>query len=222
MPSRLVQYLDRFNSRHPWSHNDHFHRWIGRNLPARRNLAVDFGCGRGELVSLLAGRFTDVIGTDRDAAMRTEATRRCAGLSNVTIDDAQLDELSGPVDLVTMVAVLHHLDVPAALVEVERLLAPGGRFLVVGLAARSWSSVPDVAWELASVVTNPVIGLVKHPLPVRGEPPRPPFPVRDAELSFDQLRSLVDKTMPGARMRRRLAFRHTIVWTKPEVPTLDR
>lgn len=210
---RAAAGLRKLNSRHPWSHNDHFHRWILRNLPARRGRAIDIGCGQGALVALLAGHFSEVHGTDADPGMRAEAARRRADLTNVTIDGAQLEDLSGPVDLVTMVAVLHHLDAETALSEVARLLAPGGRFLGVGLAAPA--SVRDTAWDLASAVTNPIIGMVKHPRPVPGGPQPPSFPVRDPELSFAELRVVVDRIMPGARMRRRLAFRHTIAWTRP-------
>ena len=59
----LATGMARLNARHPWSHNDHFHRWILRNLPARRRAALDVGCGRGELVAALAPRFGEVIGT---------------------------------------------------------------------------------------------------------------------------------------------------------------
>lgn len=210
---RAVEGLHDFNSRHPWSHNDHFHGWILANLPAHRATAVDIGCGQGALVAKLAARFSQVHGTDADAGMRAEAARRCARLTNVTIDAGRLDQLNGPVDLITMVAVLHHLDVGRALTEVERLLAPGGRFLVVGLAAPV--TIRDTAWDLASAVTNPLIGLIKHPRPVTGGPKPPPFPVRDPQLSFDELQAIVKRVMPGPRMRRRLAFRHTISWTKP-------
>ncbi|WKG02844.1 bifunctional 2-polyprenyl-6-hydroxyphenol methylase/3-demethylubiquinol 3-O-methyltransferase UbiG [Mycolicibacterium sp. HK-90] len=209
---RAVEGLHTFNSRHPWSHNDHFHRWILANLPARRGTAIDIGCGQGDLVAQLATRFDRARGTDLDAGMRAEATRRCAHLPNATIDGSQLADLDGPADLITMVAVLHHLDVEQALVDVKRLLAPGGRFLVVGLAAPA--SIRDTAWDVASAVTNPLIGLIKHPRPVPGGPVPPPFPVRDPQFSFDELQAMVHSVMPGAEMRRRLAFRHTIRWTK--------
>ncbi|MGV0815813.1 class I SAM-dependent methyltransferase [Mycolicibacterium boenickei] len=211
---RAAEGLHNFNGRHPWSHNDHFHGWILANLPARRGTVIDIGCGQGTLVAHLAARFTHAHGTDVDGGMRAEATRRCAGLTNVTIDDSQPAELEGPVDLITMVAVLHHLDVERSLVDVKRLLAPGGRFLAVGLAAPV--SIRDTAWDLASAVTNPLIGLIKHPRPASGGPVPPPFPVRDPQLSFDALHSIVDTVLPGAVMRRRLAFRHTISWTKPD------
>ncbi len=210
---RPAAVMERLNARHPWSHNDHFHSWILANLPGRRAAALDVGCGRGELVAALSPHFTRVCGNDADPGMRGLAASRCAGLPNVAIDDGTWTAAAGPFDLVTMVAVLHHLDAGAALRAVRGLLAPGGRFLAVGLAPPR--SVRDHAWDLASTVTNPVIGYVKHPWPNPDGRQPPPFPVREPTLPFDELRRHVDEVMPGAAMRHRLGFRHTIAWAKP-------
>lgn len=210
---RLSGSMGRLNARHPWSHNDHFHSWILANLPARRQTALDVGCGRGDLLAALSPHFAQVRGTDVDDAMRRQAAARCAGLVNVTVTANQLSDIREEVDLVTMIAVLHHLDVSDALLEVRRLLGPGGRFLAVGLAPPSTRR--DVAWDLASMVTNPIIGHVKHPWPSGGGISTPAVPVREATLSFDELRALVSGVMPGATVRHQLGFRHTIAWTKP-------
>lgn len=205
--------MARLNARHPWSHNDHFHGWVLRHLPAERRTALDVGCGQGGLVAALAPHFASVTGNDSDAAMRRATADRCADLHHVTVDGGDWTDLPGPLDLVTMVAVLHHLDVPAALAHVCRVLAPGGRFLAVGLAPPQ--SLPDHLWDVASMVTNPVIGLAKHPRVNRDGVQPPAYPVQDPTLPFDALRRLVEETMPGARMQHRLGFRHTIEWTKP-------
>ncbi|MFE6648232.1 class I SAM-dependent methyltransferase [Nocardioides sp. NPDC057772] len=200
------------NARHPWSHNDHFHSWILANLPKRRRAALDVGCGRGELVATLAPMFDTVHGNDRDEEMLRHAGARCAGLPNVTIDGSSWNEAAGPFDLITMVAVLHHLDVADALDAVRRLLGPDGRFLAVGLAPPR--SATDHLWDLASAVTNPLIGYVKHPWPA-AEAPDTAVPVKDPTMPLDDLREIVLDVMPGATIRRRLGFRHTIAWTKP-------
>ncbi|MFT3716082.1 MAG: class I SAM-dependent methyltransferase [Gordonia sp. (in: high G+C Gram-positive bacteria)] len=206
--------LARLNARHPWSHNDAFIPWILRNLPAERRTAVDVGCGRGGLLTELAREFGAVTGTDADAAMREAATRCTAGLPNVTISAANLADFDGPFDLITMTAVLHHLDTPDTLVQVKRLLAPGGRFLVVGLARRE--SLTDHLWDYASMVTNPIIGFIRHPRRVRAAAPTPPpFPVKDPDLTFAELRALFDEYLPGSRLRWRLGFRYTAEWTRP-------
>ena len=209
-----VHRLEALNARHPWSHNEHFHPWLLRRLPDERRVAVDVGCGQGLLVSRLAPHFATVLGTDVDAGMRQQAAERCAPLPNVRISGQELADLAGPVDLVTMVAVLHHLDAEQALLQVRRLLAPGGRLLVVGLAPPATAT--DLLWDVASAVTTPVIGLVKHPRPVRGPVAPDPFPVADPTLTVRDLRVVLDRVLPGARLRHRLAFRHTIEWTAPE------
>lgn len=214
MTVRARSCLDRLNARHPWSHNDHFHGWILRNLPEQRRRALDVGCGRGALIAALADRFAHVEGTDRDQTMRDVATQRTAELANVTVTAHQLDELAGPYDLITMVAVLHHLDLDRTLAQIRRLLAPGGRFLVVGLAPPV--STADQVWDLTSAVANPLIGIVKHPRPAATRL-APQFPVMDPTIPFDELCARFAAELPGSRLRRRLCFRYTAVWTNAQV-----
>lgn len=207
--------MAKLNARHPWSHNDYFHSGILTNLPEPCKVALDVGCGRGGLAAALADHVDQVIGIDVDQTMRDEASRRCAGLSNVAITAGSwADGDDEDLDLVTMVAVLHHLEVADALVQVRRRLRPGGRFLAVGLAPPT--TARNHAWDVASIVTNPVIGYVTHPWPSReGARAHSPIPSRDPTLPVDQLRRLLDRLMPGSVLRHRLGFRHTIEWTKP-------
>lgn len=211
---RLVTGMRDLNARHPWNHNDYFHAWILTELPESRHNALDIGCGRGELLAALAERFAHVHGTDTDEAMRQAASARCAGLPNVMVDAAHPEDVVEHVDLVTMVAVLHNLDVETVLEDVSQMLSPGGRFLCVGLARPA--SAHDQLRDIASMVTNPLIGYVRHPWVAHDSPVAPPVPVKDPQLSLDELRGIIARTMPAARIRRRLGFRHTIEWTKPK------
>jgi 2-polyprenyl-3-methyl-5-hydroxy-6-metoxy-1,4-benzoquinol methylase len=212
---RLAQVMRNVNGRHPWSHNDAFHPWIATKLPPRRHLALDVGCGRGELLAALATQFEHVHGTDADARMRETAMAGCAGLPNVTVADEDLNAIGdGYADLVTMIAVLHHLNLPEALDAVHRVVRPGGRFLCVGLARPV--SVIDHAWDLASMVTNPIIGYVRHPWTALQTPDPAPFPVAEPRLTFNEIRAAVQQKLPGATMQHSLGFHHIIVWTKPE------
>ncbi|WP_446666633.1 class I SAM-dependent methyltransferase [Flexivirga sp. B27] len=206
--------LGRLNDRHPWSHNDAYHPWIATQLPEGRGRVLDVGCGHGELLAMLAGHFDQVHGVDADETMRAAAAARCAGLPNVTVDATELSAVGdGYADLVTMIAVLHHLEIHTALAQVRRILRPGGRFLSVGLA-RPESAV-DQAWEVASMVTNPLIGYLRHPWPAAEAPDRAPFPVADPQLSIAEMRDALEVELPGGVLRRGLGFRHTIAWTKP-------
>jgi SAM-dependent methyltransferase len=217
------QSLAKFNARHPWSHNDHFHAWILGNLPARRRTAVDVGCGTGVLAGKLATHFTYVTGIDRDEGMVAAATARVGHIPQVSIRRCSLAEFTpaaadGGADLITMVAVLHHLDLDDALARIPGLLAPGGRLLVVGLARPN--SLADLAFDVVSGAANPVMGVMKHPRPVRlperAEGGHPVMPMKDPGTTLAEITTAARARLPGSTVRRRLFFRYTLRWDKPQ------
>jgi SAM-dependent methyltransferase len=205
--------LDAFNARHPWSHNDYFHRWVLGHLPDRRDRALDVGCGRGELLGPLAQHFRHVDGVDLDPEMARAAAERHAKCDHVRVRRASFDEVAGNYDLISMIAVLHHMPLSEGLVHARGLLRPGGRLLVVGLARPQ--TVRDWLWDVSSALANPVVGVVKHRRPDRRPRQQPPFPVKDPALSFDEIKAEASDLISGARMRRHLFFRYTLEWTKP-------
>jgi SAM-dependent methyltransferase len=217
------RWLARVNARHPWNHNEHFHGWILRNLPSRRQAAVDVGCGTGVLAGKLAPHFACVTGIDADAGMAAAASARLTSNPRVTIRHCGFGQFAaaagnGEADLVTMVAVLHHLDLDDTLARIPGLLAPGGRLLVVGLARVD--SLPDLAVDLASATVNPVMGLIRHPRPARPEGAaagQPVMPVREPAATVAEISAAAAARLPGAAVRRRLFFRYTLRWDKPPV-----
>jgi SAM-dependent methyltransferase len=216
------RWLALVNARHPWNHNEHFHGWILHNLPARRRAAVDVGCGTGVLAGKLAPHFARVTGIDADAGMAAAASARLAQEPRVTIRWCGFEQFAaagadGETDLITMVAVLHHLALDETLARIPRLLAPGGRLLVVGLARVN--SLPDLAVELISAAANPVMGLIKHPRAARpgdgAAAGQPVVPVRDPATTLAEITAAASTHLPGAILRRRLYFRYTLRWDKP-------
>lgn len=121
-------------------------RVYGRGLGAEALLALvpptwtvaDLGCGTGAIAAELAGRVARVIGVDASAAMLRAARRRTADQGNVELHEADLARLpleAGRCDAALMVLVLAYLDAPLpALREAARILAPGGRLVVVDAA----------------------------------------------------------------------------------------
>jgi SAM-dependent methyltransferase len=216
------QALAKINARHPWSHNDHFHGWILRSLPARRGVAVDIGCGKGVLAGKLATQFAHVIGIDRNAGMAAAASARLGGFPQVSIQRCDFADSSstvgyGEADLITMVAVLHHVNLDDALERIAGLLAPGGRLLVVGLARPD--SLTDLAFDVVSAAANPVMGMIKHPRRVRLPQPtadaQSAVPMMDPATTFAEITKAARAHLRGCRVRRRLFFRYTLLWEKP-------
>ncbi len=216
------QLLAKVNARHPWNHNEHFHGWILRNLPARRRAAVDIGCGKGVLAGKLATHFAHVTGIDRNAGMAAAASARLRDFPQVSVQRCDFADFSsaagdGRADLITMVAVLHHLDLDDTLAQIPRLVAPGGRLLVVGLARAD--SLADLAFDVVSAAANPVMGMVKHPRLARPAQPapdaEPAVPVMDPATTLAEIRKAARAHLRGAVVRRRLFFRYTLRWEKP-------
>ncbi|MGZ0188683.1 MAG: ArsR/SmtB family transcription factor [Alphaproteobacteria bacterium] len=110
---------------------------------------LDMGVGAGRILALLAPRAARAVGLDISRAMLTIARDRiaAAGMSHCSVRHGDLYSApfeDGRFDLITAHLVLHYLDKPAkALVEVGRLLRPGGQALLVDFAPHSLDRLRD-------------------------------------------------------------------------------
>lgn len=98
---------------------------------------VDVGTGTGRMIELLGRRARTALGIDRSPEMLRLARGRieAAGMSQAEVrrgDMYALPRDAGSVDTVILHQVLHFADDPAAVIgECARVLAPGGRLLVI-------------------------------------------------------------------------------------------
>lgn len=117
-------------------------------VPDPAGRLLDIGTGTGRLLELLAPRIRAGLGVDASRAMLALARARLArpGLGHVSVRQADMYRLplAGQYDLVVLQMVLHYAEDPAAaLAEAARMLAPGGRLVVVDLAAHDRSALSD-------------------------------------------------------------------------------
>jgi len=104
------------------------------------DLLVDLGTGTGRILELFGPRATKVLGFDLNHDMLAYARMKLerAGLSQAQVRHGDLYNVPLPdeaADAVVLHQVLHFLDDPAAAVaEASRVLAPGGKLLVVDFA----------------------------------------------------------------------------------------
>jgi len=107
--------------------------------PYRR--LVDLGTGTGRMLTLLGDRARSAVGLDLSRQMLNVARTNVAGAGLTTCELRHGDILNvgladGEADLVVAHQVLHYLGEPAAAVaEAARLVAPGGRLLIVDFAS---------------------------------------------------------------------------------------
>ena len=108
--------------------------------PGPFDLLVDLGTGTARMLELFAGRYRRAIGIDLSAAMLAYARTKLehAGLAQVQVRQGDIYDLplaDHAADAVVMHQVLHFLSDPQGAVrEAARVLAPGGRLLIVDFA----------------------------------------------------------------------------------------
>ena len=195
-----------------WNHNTAFHQEVVRDAGRRGGRALDVGCGEGLLSARLAGVCREVIGIDSDERALARAQRRLERTPNARvlahdIMDPDLPGRLGAFETVTCVAVLHHLPLEEGLAALGALVAPGGRLIVVGLAANK--SLWD--WMLSALAVLPlrVVGALHRETRDIGAVTRPP------RESLAEIRAAASRILPEARIRRRFYYRYTLMWDCP-------
>ena len=209
--AELIRWISRANDAHPWSHNDHYHRWLLRQLPRRATRSIDVGCGTGNLGRALASRVDQAMGIDIDPETIAIARSLSAGNANVEFRAAALTEVASTgYDVVTAIAVVHHLDLSEALTAMRRLTKPGGKLLIVGCYRSATAS--DYLIDVVAIPANLLAGLLKsrHASSARIAMSAPTAP---ACTTLGQVRKVVADVLPGARVRRRLFWRYTLSYT---------
>ena len=102
---------------------------------------ADLGAGTGHFSVRIAPYVRCVIAVDGSEEMLDTARRRVDDLANVELRQGELEQLplcDGEVDLAVLLLVLHYVVEPAVVLkEATRVLAPGGRLLIVDMKLHS-------------------------------------------------------------------------------------
>ena len=192
-----------------WNHNVHYQRVILDAVPDRCGAAVDVGCGDGLLACKLAGQCGAVTGIDRDERIIGLARERGSGVPAVGFvhgDFLTHPLADGSFDFACANTALHHMDFGEALVKITRILRPGGRLAVVGLANNG--SAADWVIGAAGLPAD------RYYKRTRGDS-HPGAPIMEPDMTWAQVRKTAARLLPGARYRRHLLWRYSLVWTKP-------
>jgi SAM-dependent methyltransferase len=190
-----------------WNHNIAYFSFIERVARERaRRSALDVGTGDGMLAAALSEFVPVVVGLDLhqeqvDAAAAAYGAR--PGLRFAAGDLLTTRLREEPFDFVAASAVLHHMELLPALHRLRELTAPGGTLAIVGLATNQ--SALD--WILSGLAVVPArLARARRGWHEHGAPKMDP---RD---SWGDIRKSARALLPGARFRRRLYWRYSLVW----------
>lgn len=189
-----------------WNHNVHYSRLLLDAVPQPCERALDIGCGDGLLAGKLANLCRDVTGIDLDVQM-IELARAASPRANFIRGDFMGHEFEPQsFDFICANTSLHHMGSAAALLKAAKLVRPGGRLAVLGVARdRSWADY------LVGSVAVPVNLIYKR----RHTEGSSGWPVSGPDQSWAQARETARRLLPGATYRRLLLWRYLIIWDKP-------
>jgi ubiquinone/menaquinone biosynthesis C-methylase UbiE/DNA-binding transcriptional ArsR family regulator len=128
------------------------------------NLLVDLGTGTGRMLELFAPRFRRGLGFDRSSAMLAYARAKLdrAALPHAQVRQGDIYDLplaDGTADVVVMHQVMHFLSDPArAIREAARVLASGGRLLIVDFAPHELEFVREQYAHERLGFAGPLVG----------------------------------------------------------------
>lgn len=130
-------------------------RWLRQRMADGAGLHVlDIGCGNGSLLAALAPHIADGVGVDASPAMIERARSRFGDAPNLRFEhvpEPRLPFNNASFDLVISFMSFRYLDWDPIMAEIRRVLAPGGRLLIVDMAA-----APVRAREAAAFVRSKI------------------------------------------------------------------
>lgn len=197
-----------------WNHNTRFHDYLLRQLPTKINHGLDVGCGLGFFTWKLAKKAEKVDAVDFDDVCLKKALNQHHA-SNIYYKHADFIKLNLPensYDAVVSIASLHHMDIEAALKKMQRLLRPSGKLLILGLYRET--NIVDYIYSMISIPLNFIYLNWYHTSTLTSESIAP---IRPAELSLNQIKSVANTLIPGFKLQRHLFWRYSLVWQKPEI-----
>lgn len=184
---------------------------LGADLPPVVDLAVDAGCGPGQLALFLASRARRVVGIDASPAMLTVAQQeqRRRGLANVSFVCA--DIAAGPLPpgcaaFVGCDCVLHDTALDATLPALRRLVAPGGLLVVRDLVVAHPRRAQSVLWQALRTARRAPgyvqrfgVSTARRLLAFEGHPAWLRHRARHPRLTPDGFVAAYGRHLPGAR-----------------------
>jgi SAM-dependent methyltransferase len=180
---------------------DVFRALLARELPSGSvATGIDIGCGEGETARILhAHDVGSVVGVDPHEPSIDEARR--IGGDGVTYVHADALHVELPqADVVTSVAMLHHVDMVGGLRVMASLVAPGGLLLVVGLAKSTYPR--DLLYDVAGSVAVRLHRSWHTTAPMVWPPP----------VTYAEARRIAEYVLPGVRYRREIRLRYSLAW----------
>jgi ubiquinone/menaquinone biosynthesis C-methylase UbiE len=188
--ARLIRWaFTRFYREFSWTYNTvarivslgEWFRWVRAVEPLLAGRTLELGCGTGQLQRRLAGRLPLLVGLDLSRQMLIHTRRALHGRPArlLRADARQLPFYAHRFDTIVATFPSEYILHPATLSEVHRVLAPGGRFVILPSAAFGAANARARLIDLAYRLT-----LQRSPLKEADTPAQSRFAATIAQAGF--------------------------------------
>lgn len=200
-----------------WNANNHYDSILLKNIPDECDRILEVGCGTGNLCNLLAEKSNEVIGIDASPKMISIAKEqnKCRNIHYVLGDYLKIEYPGEHFDCIISVATVHHLPMEAFLTKVKKELKRNCRLIILdlyhpgALTDYFFSAIAFPISKLHRLFHNHrLISSKEHDeiWKKHGQ--------RDSYLTLNQVSELSEKNLKGAKIRRLLFWRYSLIWTK--------
>jgi 2-polyprenyl-3-methyl-5-hydroxy-6-metoxy-1,4-benzoquinol methylase len=187
-------------------------------LEKTKGIALDIGCGTGELTQKLASSYTKIIGIDVSPKMVEEARKRShfSNIEFINVDvETYLKRTEQKYDLVISIATFHHLDYAAILKLIKEKMNINGRLMILDLY--KINTPYELFLSLIATVCNPLMVFFK-----RGSF----FVTReekeawlrhssyDRYLAIKEINRITNSILGRAEIKRHLFWRYSLIYRK--------
>ena len=199
-------------------HNHHYSQFLLRHLQSNCQAALEIGCGKGEFSRQLARRSARVLALDLSPEMIRIARENAPTESNIDFQLADVMTYDLPAesfDCIASIATLHHLPLPEIFRKMKAALKPGGILLVLDLFEPR--GVVDAILNPLAVLVSVSLRLIHHGRIRSSREAREAWAEHehhDLYPTMSQVRELCAEVLPGARIKKHLLWRYSIIWRK--------
>jgi SAM-dependent methyltransferase len=200
-------------------HNEHYHDFLLSQLPARCDQVLEIGCGTGTFAGALAARSNHVLGVDLSPEMIRLAREKFKHLANLEFQVADICDWEvepEDFDCIASIATLHHLPFREVLVNMKAALKPGGVLLILDLYEPRGLS--DWLLNFPALSVSTTLRLIHHRRLRPRREVRAAWAAHEAHdlyPTMNEVRSICADLLPGAKVKKHLLWRYSIVWHKP-------
>jgi 2-polyprenyl-3-methyl-5-hydroxy-6-metoxy-1,4-benzoquinol methylase len=201
-----------------WNHNDCYYKQLINLAPENSGTGLDIGCGKGKLSFMMAQKCRKVIAVDLAEKM-IEKAKKLYPKENIEYLCGNILEMhfeNESLDVIITSATAHHLPYEWLLNFAKEKLRKGGKLIVLDLAEAK-SLTDHILWGSAFFPNILMNLLINGRLKKDDEHTRRIWErhgKHDVYMTLDEIKRLVKKHIPTARVRRKLFWRYLLVWQK--------